>query len=194
MAPLRDPEDLNRALGPVVYETLLLGYSLLVWRNRHNYSRLEHANWASAEGQIALECAQIRCRSLHDFLTGKKSEEGGMSATSDFRYNNAKKSKRTNRPLLDGPPRDRINKRSAHLTWDRIADEIPNYDDNGVENNFPNYGNDIFDEALRFIDWWMKQNSEEDFQFTKPHHEYYWQEYQVVRRSLGGDVDLFSCE
>lgn len=78
MAPLRDPEDLNAALGPVVYEILLLGDSLLIWHNRKNYSRLKHANWPSAEGQIALECAQIRCCALHDFLTGKTSEEGGM--------------------------------------------------------------------------------------------------------------------
>lgn len=186
MAPLRDPKDLNAALGPVVYETVSLGYSLLIWNNRKNYSRLQHANWTSAEGQIALECAQIGCRALHDFLTGKTSQEGGMSATSDFRYNNAKRKNRPNRPLLDGSPRDTINKRSAHLTWDRIEDKMLSYDDKSVENNFNIYGQNIFDEALRFIDWWINEKSKGEFRFKKPHHYHYWLELQLVRRSLGG--------
>jgi hypothetical protein len=65
----RTDEEKNRALGSVVYEALLLGLGIQLYRERNRFLKLEFAQW-TREGQIALELSLIRCRSLVEFLSG----------------------------------------------------------------------------------------------------------------------------
>ncbi len=172
-SPLVDEK--SRAVGSVVYDTLLLALALELYRERDKYSKLVDAGW-TREGQIAMELCLVRCRALDDFLCDKGSKPcNDIYAKRDFNYQVS-----TNYRALPPGFRDPINERSAHLTWSRTKGPLPNFQDigDGVEK----YVEYVFAEAFAFVQQITLPPS--GIQFVENRHQTYWERLKELHAKL----------
>lgn len=112
---MRSGDELGRALGAVIYDSLMLLTALRVNRKRFTCPNYEGLNWG--ESQIAIEVLLLKSRALMDFFSPPKiTRENRRDITvKDF-----------NCAPVDIPPslrefRRSVNQWSAHLSWQRIA-------------------------------------------------------------------------
>jgi hypothetical protein len=142
-APHSD-EAKGHALGAVIYEALLLALSLHLRRAREqSIEHVPNAGW-NRERQIALELMVIKCRVLDDFITSFGDKTNDIHA-GDFNYTPGPEYER-----LAVDFRDAVNKRTAHLTWTRVANApLPDWDK--VGGGAANHACDVLKETYRFI-------------------------------------------
>ena len=115
----RSDRDLSIALGCVIYDALILATAIQVRRSRGSRPRLATLKWS--EAQIAIDVILLKTRVLVDFLTSRGKNPDDIRA-SDFKY-------APSHTFTDLPDtfREAINKRSAHLSWTRVADSLPEF-------------------------------------------------------------------
>jgi hypothetical protein len=169
----RTDEEKNLALGSVVYETLLLGLGMQLYRERNRFPKLKFAQW-SREGQIALELCLMRCRSLEEFLSGRSNYKD------DIQINQIDPVYDRSECRVDSVNHDfitAIHKRSAHLTWKRATADLETFQ----EMNFEESCLIVFKEAYCFIGL---QITKGDYAFVEPRHTNYWQELQLLHEDL----------
>jgi hypothetical protein len=112
------PRDFGVAIGTVIYEALILAVAMQVRGTRHSRQRVPGLEWS--EAQIAIDVILLKVRLLEEFLFSNGTKKDDMFA-SQF-------------PIAYAPPsslalpakvRHAINKRTAHLSWMRVADDPP---------------------------------------------------------------------
>ncbi len=112
------------ALGCVIYEALILSIAIQMRQSRRSRPKVAGLNWS--EAQIAIDVILLKSRVLADFLTCRGNNPDDIRA-SDFGY--------TMSSRLEPMPkafRDAINKRSAHLSWARVAESLPDFEKVGA--------------------------------------------------------------
>lgn len=169
----RTDEEKNRALGSVVYEALLLGLGIQLYRERKRFPKLEFAQW-TREGQIALELSLIRCRSLVEFLSGHSKRND------DIKINQIDPVYKRSKSYLDSVSFDfitAINKRCAHLTWQRANADLETFQEMNSEESCLI----VFREAYCFIG---SQITKDGFAFVESRHANYWQELKLLYEDL----------
>jgi hypothetical protein len=169
----RTDEEKNRALGSVVYEALLLGLGIQLYRERNRFPKLKFAQW-SREGQIALELCLMRCRSLEEFLSGRSNYKD------DIQINQIDPVYDRSECRVDSVNHDfitAIHKRSAHLTWKRAIADLETFQEMNSEESCLI----VFREAYCFIGL---QITKEGFAFVEQRHANYWQELKLLYEDL----------
>ena len=169
----RTDEEKNRALGSVVYEALLLGLGIQLYRERNHFPKLKLAQW-SREGQIALELCLMRCRTLEKFFSGHSNWKD------DIQINQIDPDYKRSECSIDSVNPDfiaAIHKRSAHLTWKRATADLETFQ----EMNFEESCLIVFREAYCFIG---SQVTKDGFVFLDSRHANYWQELKLLYEDL----------
>jgi len=169
----RTDEEKNLALGSVVYEALLLGLGIQLYRERNRFLKLEFAQW-TREGQIALELSLIRCRLLVEFLSGHSKRND------DIKINQVDPVYKRSKSYVDSVNLDfitAINKRCAHLTWERANADLETSQEMNSEESWLI----VFKEAYWFI---SLQITKGDFAFVETRHKNYWEELKLLYEDL----------
>jgi hypothetical protein len=134
-------KDLSIALGCVIYDSLILAIAIQMWRTRKLRPKIPDLSWS--EAQIAIEVILLKTRVLVDFLTARGNNPDDIRA-SDFGY----------KLSADFSPfpqtlRDAINRRSAHLSWMRVAQSLPDF--GKVDERLDAYATSVMTEINSFI-------------------------------------------
>jgi len=171
--PSPSADEKSRAVGSVVYDTLLLALALELYRERGKYSKLAGTDW-TREGQISMELGVVRCRALDDFLCNRRRDSDDVCAE-DFNYQVSANYRR-----LPSSFRQAINKRSAHLTWSRTKSELNGFQ--AIEDGFEKYVEYVFAEAFVFAQQITQPPS--SIQLVEKRHQTYWERLKELHAKL----------
>jgi hypothetical protein len=173
--PSPSADEKSRAVGSVVYDTLLLALALDLYRERGKYSKLAGTDW-TREGQISMELGVVRCRALDDFLCDKGSgSSDDVWAKRDFNYLVS-----PNYRPLPSSFREAINKRSAHLTWSRTKGALTDFQ--AIEDGFEKHLECVFAEAFAFAQQITQPPS--SIQLVEKRHQTYWERLKELHAKL----------
>ena len=171
--PARSAKDTGLGLGAVIYEALLLAYSLQLYRETQLSKAMPDTNW-HREHQIALELMVVKCRVLDDFLTAAGDDKDDMHAL-DFAYD----ALTLGYPKLVGAFRKAINKRAAHLTWTRVK-AAPLDPWEKVSKGVEVHAVEVLKETFAFIEVTLKGGTA----LQTSTHDGYWKALQTVYPTL----------
>jgi DNA polymerase III epsilon subunit-like protein len=172
---LHPPGDLSIALGCVVHDALILAIAISMLRSRHSRPKIEGLNWS--EAQIAIDVILLKSRVLEDFVFSKGSSDDILAK--QFGY----KPSRTH-GALPKAFRTAINKRSAHLSWTRVAASLPEM--TKVEEGLDIYAEKILAEIYSFVESAIKQGVTPSLDRHKRYWEALQREYAKLATSHPG--------